>query len=378
MTTELDRVDWVDPQKVSVSELNERREYTDDGKLTTSVEEAGIFQFPAVRESDANQMEYEVVVGQRRVQAAMEAGMDEIPVLVFPWDDGEAMYASIAENIDSFRKDAGEKNRAKAVVRLMHLRNWSVKETADKLEVPRRTVSNWCERGREFWQGTPVHIGGDEYVDAGKVYSDIGKENNDDDESAAARGRSDDPMDTVSDEVVTEVRREVEGNDGDPDEAVDVLDTVAENDLTRGDVREARDRVNAGTDETDDDTEESSDATVESDSADLDDDEGTSNGGCSNADDGDEAPDATDREENEDDSDDSNNTTTFTEAIEEVAEENREQESNPIDHKRSVRFTVVDDDAVALDNATETEGLTVKQIGRKAIAEYLEQGEYYE
>lgn len=78
---------------------------------------------------------------------------------------------------------------------------------------------------------------GDQYVDAGEVYSDVGEDQNE---------SSDIPRDItndISDKTVAEVRRQTEKDGGNPDEAVSVLDTVVENDLTRSDVREARDRA---------------------------------------------------------------------------------------------------------------------------------------
>jgi len=97
-----------------------------------------------------------VVVGQRRTLAAQGAGLDEIPVVVMDFDDGDALEASITENVEAFNEDVSRKDRAFAIQRLKDMKGWNNRQVADSLGVHQRVVIDWLEYTRDEWAGTIV------------------------------------------------------------------------------------------------------------------------------------------------------------------------------------------------------------------------------
>jgi ParB-like chromosome segregation protein Spo0J len=138
----------------------------ESGALQASVDRLGVIQPPLVRSRNGQTdgdfgTTYEVVVGQRRTLAAQSAKdrgkLDTIPVIVMDWDDGEALEASITENIDTFREEVSEEDRARAVTRLMELKGYeSQSDVADALGVNKQTIYNWLERFRPEWDETEI------------------------------------------------------------------------------------------------------------------------------------------------------------------------------------------------------------------------------
>jgi len=153
----------VDPWEVTISGFNERQVEETDSEFVENVREMGLIQPPIVRTLNGEGTEarmganYAAVVGGRRVGAAQEADLDSIPVVVMDeWDDGEALAASIAENIDAFRQDVSRQDRAVAIQRLMELEGLNPPSVAERLGVAPDTVRSWLEYTREEWEGTSV------------------------------------------------------------------------------------------------------------------------------------------------------------------------------------------------------------------------------
>jgi ParB/RepB/Spo0J family partition protein len=154
----------IDPWEVTVSELNERQVEETDSEFVENVRQMGLIQPPIVRTLNGEGPEarmgakYAAVVGGRRVGAAQEADLESIPVVVMDeWDDGDALAASISENIESFRRDVSDDDRAIALQRLKDLNEWTFAELADHLGVSDRRVRDWLEPARDEWEGTSFH-----------------------------------------------------------------------------------------------------------------------------------------------------------------------------------------------------------------------------
>jgi len=73
------------------------------GELTNSIIERGIIQPIIVKKSDDQDNKYEIVAGERRWQAAQNAGLHEIPTVVIKADKLKSLEFSIVENVQ--RKD---------------------------------------------------------------------------------------------------------------------------------------------------------------------------------------------------------------------------------------------------------------------------------
>lgn len=151
-------IQTVDPDTIALDSMNERSATGADADLVKNVEQFGVVMPPLVRRlNGAAPEKFSVVVGSRRVDAAVAADLDEIDVIVVDWDDGEALAKSIVENVDAFREDVSKKDRAKAIERLKELNDWANSDVADHLGVNIKTVRAWLEPIRPEWEGTSIH-----------------------------------------------------------------------------------------------------------------------------------------------------------------------------------------------------------------------------
>ncbi len=91
--------------------FNIRSESVADEELVASVKAMGVLEPILVRKSDKR-----LVLGFRRYDAARQAGLAEIPVVLGEWDDGEILEMQLVENLQ--REDLGPMEVARAVARL--------------------------------------------------------------------------------------------------------------------------------------------------------------------------------------------------------------------------------------------------------------------
>lgn len=97
-------------------------------RLTQSIRDEGILQpLLVVRRDD----KYEVVDGDRRLKAAWEAGLREVPVLVRDLSDEQVHIHRMLANLD--RHDPDPVSEAKYIATLVATQNWSVEDVAKKL-----------------------------------------------------------------------------------------------------------------------------------------------------------------------------------------------------------------------------------------------------
>jgi len=237
----------VDPWEVTVSELNERQVEETDSEFVENVREMGLIQPPIVRSLNGEGTEarmgakYAAVVGGRRVGAAQEAELDLIPVVVMDeWDDGDALAASISENIESFRRNVSDDDRAIALQRLKDINDWTYTELAEHLGVSDQRVRDWLEPARDEWEGTSFHaeVESDE-EDDGSFQTDI--------ESKEANLEKEVTRNTGSGSRVkkqTLVRQMTGGGK----EGEQVMQKVAKEGLSLHDTEELKQRVDRGQD----------------------------------------------------------------------------------------------------------------------------------
>lgn len=100
---------------------NERqpRQYLDPvalAQLTTSIRERGVLEPILVRRVG---VQYELVAGERRTRAALDAGLEQVPAIVLDLDDREALEISIIENLQ--REDLNAVEETEAVLELLQL-----------------------------------------------------------------------------------------------------------------------------------------------------------------------------------------------------------------------------------------------------------------
>ena len=96
--------------KISISSIvpnkNQPRKFFEKeslDELTKSIKERGIIQPLIIRKSENQDDKFELIAGERRLQAAQAAGLHEVPVVILEADNLKSLELAIIENVQ--RKD---------------------------------------------------------------------------------------------------------------------------------------------------------------------------------------------------------------------------------------------------------------------------------
>jgi len=106
--------------------------------LVESIRANGVIQ-PIVLRRDA-EGGFQIVAGERRWRAAMEAGLTEIPSVIREVPDTEMLLLALLENI--LREDLNPIERAQAYATLMKNLGWTQAQLAEHLSEGRATIAN--------------------------------------------------------------------------------------------------------------------------------------------------------------------------------------------------------------------------------------------
>jgi ParB family chromosome partitioning protein len=106
-------------------------------ELAASIRQSGVLQPIIVRPSAIG---YEIVAGERRVRAARDAGLAEIPALVRQYGDHEVVLLSLVENVQ--RSDLNPIDKARAYQRLVAHLGATQDDVARRLGLDRSSVAN--------------------------------------------------------------------------------------------------------------------------------------------------------------------------------------------------------------------------------------------
>jgi ParB family transcriptional regulator, chromosome partitioning protein len=111
-------------------------------ELAASIKANGVIQAIVVRPlaGGSGTARYEIVAGERRWQAAKLAGLADIPVIVRPLSDKEAVAVSLIENIQ--REELTSAEEARALKRLIEEFSLTHQEVAESVGRSRAAVSN--------------------------------------------------------------------------------------------------------------------------------------------------------------------------------------------------------------------------------------------
>lgn len=107
-------------------------------ELAESIKAHGIIQPIVVRPADNGR--YELVAGERRLQAARIAGLSQVPVIVRDVRDQESLEIALVENLQ--REDISPLDAARAYRRLMDEFDLSQEEVASRVGKSRPAVAN--------------------------------------------------------------------------------------------------------------------------------------------------------------------------------------------------------------------------------------------
>ena len=137
--SEEERFAWLPLSEVVANPLQPRTRFDDkkQQQLVESVRTHGVLQPILVRSTSFG---YEVVAGERRLRAAQEAGLFEIPALVRQVDDQASFEQAVVENLQ--RDDLNAIEEAQAFSRLMEEFGFTQQEVADRVGKGRPTVAN--------------------------------------------------------------------------------------------------------------------------------------------------------------------------------------------------------------------------------------------
>jgi len=130
---------FVDIEKISPNALQPRRSF-DEAKideLATSIQDQGIIQPLLVRRTVGG---YELIAGERRLRAAMKAGLSKVPVVVREASDHDSLQLALIENVQ--REDLNAIEEAQAYRRLQEEFHLGQEEIAQKVGKSRPAVAN--------------------------------------------------------------------------------------------------------------------------------------------------------------------------------------------------------------------------------------------
>ena len=109
-------------------------------ELTNSIKERGIIQ-PIIVRRDSNQTnKFEIIAGERRWQAAQNAGLHEVPVVEIEADNLKSLEFAIVENVQ--RSDLNPIEEAKGYKKLIDEFNYDQEKVSKFIGKSRAHVSN--------------------------------------------------------------------------------------------------------------------------------------------------------------------------------------------------------------------------------------------
>ena len=109
-------------------------------ELTNSIKERGIIQPIIVRKSKAENDKFEIVAGERRWQAAQNAGLHEVPIVEIDVDDLKSLEFAIVENVQ--RSDLNPIEEAMGYQRLIEEFNYDQEKVSKFIGKSRSHISN--------------------------------------------------------------------------------------------------------------------------------------------------------------------------------------------------------------------------------------------
>ena len=133
------RVVFLPPKGIRANPSQPRQVFDQEAleELAGSIRQHGILQPLSVRRVGTG---YELVAGERRLRAALLAGLTEVPCIVMQMDDRESGLAALVENLQ--RQDLDFIEEALGISRLMELTDMNQEQTARLLGKSQSAVAN--------------------------------------------------------------------------------------------------------------------------------------------------------------------------------------------------------------------------------------------
>lgn len=132
----------ISPDEIEVNRNQPRKLFDDEAleQLTASVKERGILQPLIVRKSPDDNSRLELIAGERRLRAARQAGLKQVPVIVWEAGEEESLELALIENVQ--RENLNPLEEAAAYSRLQSIFGLTQEEISQKVGKRRSTVAN--------------------------------------------------------------------------------------------------------------------------------------------------------------------------------------------------------------------------------------------
>ncbi len=126
--------------KIRPNKAQPRKVFSEDelSALSRSISENGILQPLTVRKVSST--EYELVAGERRLRAAVMAGLRKVPCIVVKCSDRESAVYALLENLQ--RADLGIFEEARGIAKLIRRYGLTQEQAAIKLGKTQSTIAN--------------------------------------------------------------------------------------------------------------------------------------------------------------------------------------------------------------------------------------------
>lgn len=136
---ETGRVIFLPAKAISPNPAQPRQVFSPEAlqELAESIRRHGILQPLSVRRIGTN---YELIAGERRLRAAVMAGLTEIPCILMHMDDEESSVAALVENLQ--RQDLDFIEEARGICQLMELCGYSQDQAAKALGKSQSGIAN--------------------------------------------------------------------------------------------------------------------------------------------------------------------------------------------------------------------------------------------
>ena len=136
---ETGRVVFLPARSIDPNPSQPRKTFPEEAlkELTDSIRYHGILQPLCVRRNGSR---YELIAGERRLRAAMLAGLAEIPCIVMQMDQQESGVAALVENLQ--RQDLDYIDEAKAISKLISFWSLSQEQAAERLGKSQSAIAN--------------------------------------------------------------------------------------------------------------------------------------------------------------------------------------------------------------------------------------------
>ena len=108
--------------------------------LTNSIKERGVIQPLIVRKSERENNKYELIAGERRLQASQSAGLHEVPVIIINADNLKSLELAIIENVQ--RRDLNPVEEARGYKKLIDEFNYDQEKVSKFIGKSRSHITN--------------------------------------------------------------------------------------------------------------------------------------------------------------------------------------------------------------------------------------------